>query len=91
MHSAVTNIRKDRDPLKTWMSNATDDPLFLQKPLIEKLVVLPGEDFDPIPHPLLKKYVAYARKFIQPRLTNEAASILQDFYLTLRRKYRFNF
>lgn len=88
MHSAGNNLRKERDPLKAWTSNNVDDLEFLAKPLNEKLVLQPGEEFDPIPHPLLRKYVAYARKYIQPRLTTEASAILQEFYLTLRKKYR---
>ncbi len=33
---------------------------------------------------LLRKYIAYARKNVQPTLTNEAAKVLQDFYVTMR-------
>eukprot|EP00795_Rhopilema_esculentum_P003026 gene3026-1294_t len=34
------------------------------------------------------KYIAYARKYVHPKLSPEAATILQDFYLMLRRQYR---
>ncbi|MCI5867783.1 MAG: minichromosome maintenance protein MCM [Methanosphaera sp.] len=33
---------------------------------------------------LLRKYIAYARKSVQPTLTDEAAKVLQDFYVTMR-------
>lgn len=41
-------------------------------------------DFVPLPGPLLRKYIAYARNFVFPRMTKAAAQILQKFYLLLR-------
>jgi replicative DNA helicase Mcm len=46
-----------------------------------------GKEIEPvIPPELLRKYVAYARKNCQPRLTEEAAKVLKEFYLDLRKK-----
>nr|XP_020649324.1 DNA helicase MCM8 isoform X1 [Pogona vitticeps]XP_020649325.1 DNA helicase MCM8 isoform X1 [Pogona vitticeps]XP_020649326.1 DNA helicase MCM8 isoform X1 [Pogona vitticeps] len=56
------------------------------KPLSERLKLIPGENFDPIPHQLLRKYVGYARQYVQPRLSPEAAQVLQKFYLELRQQ-----
>jgi len=33
---------------------------------------------------LMRKYIAYARKTVQPVLSKEAAKVLQDFYVTMR-------
>ncbi|WP_455646196.1 minichromosome maintenance protein MCM [Methanosphaera sp.] len=33
---------------------------------------------------LMRKYIAYARRNVQPTLTKEAAKVLQDFYVTMR-------
>tara|TARA_R110002050_G_scaffold280827_1_gene427915 strand:- start:2299 stop:3015 length:717 start_codon:yes stop_codon:yes gene_type:complete len=44
--------------------------------------------FDPIPPKLLRKYIAYARKHVKPVLSPEAANVLQDFYLSLRKNYK---
>ncbi|KAL3531896.1 hypothetical protein ACH5RR_005417 [Cinchona calisaya] len=41
-------------------------------------------DFLPLPGPLLRKYIAYARTYAFPRMTRPAADILQKFYLQLR-------
>ncbi|MCY0860263.1 MAG: minichromosome maintenance protein MCM [Sulfolobaceae archaeon] len=41
---------------------------------------------DVIPIDLLKKYIAYARKYIQPKLTDEAKKLLQDFFVEMRKK-----
>ncbi|KAL6507944.1 DNA replication licensing factor mcm8 [Orobanche gracilis] len=41
-------------------------------------------DFVPLPGPLLRKYIAYARTYVFPRMTKPAADILQKFYLRLR-------
>lgn len=42
---------------------------------------------DPIPSVLLRKYLAFVRQKVHPRLSNEAAAVLKDFYLSLRDKY----
>ncbi|XP_006822145.1 DNA helicase MCM8-like [Saccoglossus kowalevskii] len=57
-----------------------------EKPLSERLKSVRGEAFDPIPHQLLRKYVGYSRKYVHPKLTPEAAGVLQKFYLELRRQ-----
>ena len=36
-----------------------------------------GDDFDPIPAQLLRKYVGYARRYVHPRMGDEAAQVLQ--------------
>ncbi|XP_024985408.1 probable DNA helicase MCM8 [Cynara cardunculus var. scolymus] len=41
-------------------------------------------DFVPLPAPLLRKYIAYARTYVFPRMSRPAAKILQEFYLKLR-------
>jgi DNA helicase MCM8 len=39
---------------------------------------------DPLPPALLRKYIAYARCYCKPRLTVEAARVLQTLYLVMR-------
>ncbi|KAI4300231.1 hypothetical protein L6164_033629 [Bauhinia variegata] len=41
-------------------------------------------DFVPLPGQLLRKYIAYARSYVFPRMSKPAAEILQKFYLKLR-------
>lgn len=41
---------------------------------------------DVIPVDLLKKYIAYARKYVSPKLSNEAKKLLADFYVEMRKK-----
>ncbi|XP_067466792.1 DNA helicase MCM8 isoform X2 [Thunnus thynnus] len=53
-------------------------------PLSERLQIPAGEIADPIPACLLRKYISYARQYVHPSLSPEAAQILQDFYLSLR-------
>lgn len=40
-----------------------------------------------VPAEILKKYVAYAKKYCSPVLTPEAAKVLLDFYVTLRKDH----
>ncbi|KAJ2819957.1 DNA replication licensing factor mcm8, partial [Coemansia erecta] len=56
--------------------------------LRDMLRARPGEKMDFIPPPLLRKYVAYARKYVHPWLTPAATRKLQEFYLELRRSHR---
>ncbi|XP_034754360.1 DNA helicase MCM8, partial [Etheostoma cragini] len=53
-------------------------------PLSERLQIPAGETVDPIPVCLLRKYISYARQYVHPSISPEAAKILQDFYLSLR-------
>ncbi|KAJ2512154.1 hypothetical protein H4217_007027 [Coemansia sp. RSA 1939] len=48
----------------------------------------PGEKLDTIPPPLLRKYVAYARKYVHPHLSQAAKERLRGFYLELRKSHR---
>ena len=42
---------------------------------------------DPIPAVLLRKYLAFVRQTVTPRLSSEAAKVLKTFYLSLRDHY----
>uniref|UniRef100_H2L7D7 DNA helicase MCM8 n=1 Tax=Oryzias latipes TaxID=8090 RepID=H2L7D7_ORYLA len=53
-------------------------------PLSERLQVPAGQTLDLIPACLLRKYISYARQYVHPTLSPEAAQTLQDFYLSLR-------
>ncbi|KAJ1970323.1 DNA replication licensing factor mcm8, partial [Dimargaris verticillata] len=52
--------------------------------LLQKLTMHPHEQLDLVPPSLLRKYIAYARKYVQPRLSSEASNAIQQFYLKLR-------
>ncbi|XP_074349336.1 putative DNA helicase MCM8 isoform X1 [Apium graveolens] len=54
--------------------------------LISRLRLDPKKDSDfvPLPGPLLRKYIAYAKTYVTPRMSRPAAEILQKFYLKLR-------
>ena len=72
-----------------WGSQKQNQDLNLgETNLLARLQINTQETFDPIPQALLRKYVAYARKFIQPVLSKDAGQVLKSFYLELRSKYR---
>ncbi|XP_072942602.1 DNA helicase MCM8-like [Epargyreus clarus] len=56
--------------------------------LSKRLRLRPGEVIDTLPLVLLRKYIAYARRYVHPKLSNDAASTLQDFYLELRHNHQ---
>uniref|UniRef100_A0AC11BP66 Minichromosome maintenance 8 homologous recombination repair factor n=1 Tax=Ovis aries TaxID=9940 RepID=A0AC11BP66_SHEEP len=79
--SSATVARMNSQDSNTSILEVVSD-----KPLSERLKVVPGETIDPIPHQLLRKYIGYSRQYVYPRLSTEAAQILQDFYLELRKQ-----
>ncbi|XP_044865741.1 DNA helicase MCM8 isoform X2 [Mauremys mutica] len=81
VHSSAVVTRTNTQDSNTSILEAVSD-----KPLSEKLKVVPGENFDAIPHQLLRKYVGYARQYVHPKLSPEAAQVLQEFYLELRKQ-----
>ncbi|XP_047044351.1 probable DNA helicase MCM8 [Lolium rigidum] len=57
-----------------------------EKSLASKLRLHPEKDRDfvPLPGPLLRKYISYARNYVTPRMSKPAGDTLQEFYLYLR-------
>jgi replicative DNA helicase Mcm len=43
-------------------------------------------ELPPLNGDLLRKYIAYSRKNVRPRLTDESANIIQDYYIELRKE-----
>jgi len=52
-------------------------------PLEKRLAWVAGFN-PPLPAELVRDYIAYAREFCKPKLTVEAAEILQEYYMNLR-------
>ncbi len=44
------------------------------------------EGFAPLPPPLLRKYIAYARQHVHPVLSAAAAAVLRAYWLELRQR-----
>ncbi|RDD46487.1 DNA helicase MCM8 [Trichoplax sp. H2] len=68
-----------------------------EESLVQTLKIRRGESFAAIPATLLRKnasvciiyyqkYVSYTRLYVHPKLSKEAADILQEFYLNLRQQ-----
>jgi len=39
---------------------------------------------DPIPSQVLRKYISYAKRYCEPKIADDAAVVLREFYLNLR-------
>ncbi|ELU16340.1 hypothetical protein CAPTEDRAFT_101979 [Capitella teleta] len=59
-----------------------------EKSVSERLKVTKGQTIDPIPPQLVRKYIGYARKYVNPKMTSAAAKVIQEFYLNLRKKHQ---
>ena len=55
-----------------------------QLSLADKIKFKKGEEFQPIPPHLFKKFIAHARNSVSPKLSPEAALVLKRFYTELR-------
>ncbi|KAF9354727.1 DNA replication licensing factor mcm8 [Mortierella sp. AD094] len=73
---------------RSQSSIGTDSKTRMERPLSERLRMTEEDQLALIPQPLLRKYIAYARQYVHPKLSPEAAATLQDFYLMLRNKHR---
>lgn len=47
-----------------------------------------GEEMDYLPHSLFRKYIAYAQKYVNPQLSEEAKTVLKEFYFQLRKQFQ---
>ncbi|KAI5705663.1 hypothetical protein M8J75_000698 [Diaphorina citri] len=87
--ASLSGFQSNRNPSHSTQS-FTENPNSVQSdiPLSERLKPGPGEELPLIPAPLLHKYLAYARKYVsKPELSTEAALLLQEFYLNLRKHH----
>ncbi|KAG0002448.1 DNA replication licensing factor mcm8 [Entomortierella chlamydospora] len=79
---------QDGETDRSQSSIGTDSKTRMERPLSERLRMTEEDQLALIPQPLLRKYIAYARQYVHPKLSPEAAATLQDFYLMLRNKHR---
>ncbi|CAK9323207.1 unnamed protein product [Citrullus colocynthis] len=88
--SAAKGLRKDISPLTLKNVAMENDGKggagSKHESLVSRLRLDKAKDGDfvPLPGQLLRKYIAYARTFVFPRMSKPAADILQKFYLQLR-------
>ncbi|XP_059050962.1 DNA helicase MCM8-like [Achroia grisella] len=80
LHSGQKKTTTKNDIISTFTTSQCDNEASLSKKLRLKL----GENIDTLPLVLLRKYIAYARRYVHPKLSVEAANVLQNFYLELR-------
>ncbi|DBA93068.1 TPA: DNA replication licensing factor mcm8, variant 3 [Trebouxia sp. C0005] len=65
-------------------SLAALDPTTQQPSLEDRLKMYSGEAHDPLPMQLLQKYIAYARQYCHPVLSDDAKQVLKEYYCKLR-------
>lgn len=73
----------DFSPSPTSSSSSSSKPL---PPIEDRLRVQYVQDFEPLPPRLLRKYIAYARKYVSPVLSEEAREVLKQCYVELRQQ-----
>ncbi len=66
---------------------ASGAPWASDQPFAERLRQAVLDIRDPLPPQLLRKFIAYARRYCRPILSVEAAAVLQKFYISLRQQH----
>ena len=66
--NASTSTLEELEAKRAWEA---------EKPLSDRLKVETGEELDIIPPQLLRRYVAYARKYVHPKITPECAKVIR--------------
>ncbi|KAG0211617.1 DNA replication licensing factor mcm8 [Mortierella sp. GBA30] len=82
------NMSQESSTGRTQLTQGHNIKPEMDRPLSERLRMTDDDQLGLIPLPLLRKYIAYARQYVHPRLSPEAAATLQDFYLMLRARHR---
>ncbi|KAI8438611.1 hypothetical protein MSG28_011049 [Choristoneura fumiferana] len=85
LHSGHKRQSSAKNALNTTITTSQSDS---DASLSKRLRLRPGEVIDTLPLVLLRKYIAYARRYVHPKLTNDAANVLQSFYLELRQNHQ---
>lgn len=75
------NSQQSQDPFGDFASNSQRKEN--RVPLEKRLAWVAGFN-EALPAGLVRDYIAYAREFCKPKLTVEAAEILQEYYMDLR-------
>ncbi|KAJ6699115.1 DNA HELICASE MCM8 [Salix purpurea] len=86
LHAGYGEYSPAAKKLRTASVHGVIDMSIRNGSLVSRLRLDPKKDVDfaPLPGPLLRKYIAYARTYVFPRMSKPAAEILQKFYLQLR-------
>lgn len=89
-NTSTTSNRTDYDVgvANPQQTNRTQSTIKEAIPLLDSLRLKPGETIEPVGPGLLQKYIAYARRYVKPRLTSEAVEILKKFYFELRHAHQ---
>ncbi|KAF3420142.1 hypothetical protein E2986_11526 [Frieseomelitta varia] len=74
------------DSIQSSMSQHMNVPHTDKLSLRNRLTSSITENMNIIPQSILRKYISYARQYVKPKLTKEAAIILQNYYLELRKR-----
>lgn len=83
--SAHTGFKRVVPSRSASITPGTSQPLLTALTLKQRLTAKVHKD-PLIRQSILRKYVSYARLYVKPRLTPDAANKLKDFYLLLRQK-----
>lgn len=78
-----------RDIMDSELDKSIANYILIQHEAAGAKIAKVNSDYDvekpPIDHDLLKKYIAYAKRFIMPRLSEEASSRIMNYYVDLRK------
>ena len=83
-HTSATNNASNLQPPLADVLAPGESLVGERMPLSERLAWVTDFQKQPLPANLVRDYIAYAREYCKPRLTQEAAAVLKDYFMELR-------
>lgn len=82
-HTGFKQVLNNKDTSHDITLSSTNQSQF--RSLKERLVKSVNDSKDTVLQSILRKYISYARQYVNPRLSRSAANVLQQYYLELRK------
>lgn len=83
-HASASSSVSNLQPSMTNFRPTGESSVGERMPLSERLAWVTDFQKQPLPANLVRDYIAYAREYCKPRLTQEAAAVLKDYFMELR-------
>ena len=83
LHSSGSGGQSELQPQSSHQQGRAS----LAQSFLRRISLERHEKMDPVPAVCIKKYIAYARKYVHPKLGPGAVNALRTFYVEMRRKH----
>ncbi|KAI9293941.1 MCM-domain-containing protein [Neoconidiobolus thromboides FSU 785] len=86
-HHVMSLHSGNKKEFKKSYTQTSIESFYEDKSLLGRIKLQEDEEMDLLNLPLFRKYIAYARQYVHPKISPNAAKKIKDFYLELRAKH----